>query len=172
MSGIVEALRRAASATGSTVELQSARGGDVFTQSRAAEVKDADFRMRQKWMAEHVALLSDVDAMKWAVAQKEEGNRLFRDGQLPAACDAYVLLFLCGWWQALCLVLPPPDHAEATHFHISCFRPAEADTCLHCWACGQRLAVQLTQTHSSSPLNKRQQSRRLFCATLQHASWP
>jgi hypothetical protein len=89
MSGIVEALQRAAAATGSTVELQSARGGDVFTQSRVAEVRDADFRMRQKWMAEHVALLSDEEAMKWAVAQKAEGNRLFRDGQLQAASDTY-----------------------------------------------------------------------------------
>jgi hypothetical protein len=88
MTGIVEALRRAASTTGASVELQTARGGDVFTQSKAAELADADFRMRQKWMAERVALLSDSEALEWAVGKKEEGNHLFREGQLQAACDA------------------------------------------------------------------------------------
>jgi hypothetical protein len=50
LSGILASLKRVAAASGSTVELQSHRGGEVFTQTASAEMRGVDFRMMQARM--------------------------------------------------------------------------------------------------------------------------
>ncbi len=57
-------------------------------------MKNADFRMRQKWAAEHVAVMTDAEALQWAVKTKDDGNDLFHRKQYEAACDMYLLSFV------------------------------------------------------------------------------
>jgi hypothetical protein len=63
-------------------------------RTKSTELKSADFRMQQKWIAERVAELPDDAALEWAVTMKDEGNAQYRRGEFTSACDTYLMALL------------------------------------------------------------------------------